>query len=1089
MATRTLAGPAARRRFLPALALAVLLAVPGLALAAPRKLSGPLAVGGHVEPLARSGPAGPLRPGYQLTPNGAAVVYLADQDTADVVELYQAPSGGGAPLKLSAPLAPGGDVVEFAVVPGGERVVYLADQREDERYELFSVPLGGGQPVVLSGLLVAGGDVTSFAVSPDGSAVVFRADRNDDEAFDLFTVPAAGGLDRRLNERAGPLADVQPDFAVTPDNQRVLFRANPLNAETFDLFSAPLTGGPAVSLGRGAFGGPGGASVLDFVASPDGGRVAIRAGDPASGDARLYLAPAAGSDAFFVALTPLGPGSSVEAPPRAELAPDERPPAAGPPYAFTPDGGTVVFIADAVDTVYQLFAVPAPPSAGPPAPFFLLSHTVTGPRDVLDFQLSPVGGRVVFRADIVDDAFELISVRVSDGAGTVFLFPAARPSADVGAYAIAPDGARVVYTGDFGLDGRDELRSTPIDSSTGTVVLNGTLAPGGGVRAFAVAAGGQRVIFSADQDVAGVVELYSVLTAGGEPARLSPTLPTGGDVADFVVGPGLPAGPVVFRADSATDEVFNLLSVPAQGGPVVALTDVASVSGDVLSFALTPAGDRAVYLADQETDEVFELYVSPLRGGGPRRLSGAMAPGGDVAAFAISPAGGQVVYLADQEADGVTELYSAPLDGGPPLKLSGAMAPGGDVAAFAISPAGEQVVYLADQEADGRLDLYSAPLAGGTTPVRLSSMAVGRAFHEFAITADGRRVVYRAEQNLPGAPELYSAALAGGPPLTLSAPLPQGGAVAAFTLSPDGARAVYAGQQAAAGVTEIYSVPAAGGEPTRLNPPLPPGGDVAVGTACVGRLGQWDPRAPGATAPFLVSPDGRRVLYCADGDADEVLELYSAPIAEGSAAVKLSAPPGAGNGVREFQVAPDSARAAFVVRATEDGAPVERLFSAPLTGGRPPTPLNPDRQPTTVGRFAFSPDGATVAFAGVWGPAGAGLYAVPAAGGEVSLRAGGAVGPFLISRDGQRVVYRAGPRLLATVLAGNATPAVMADPAAVGGAVRDDFRLSPLGDVVFRADAEAEGVVELYLARFGGPPGIYLPVVGSPPESSRFPWP
>ena len=66
---------------------------------------------------------------YQLSPDGATVVYRADQDTDNVTELYSVPIGGGTTTKLSGPLPPEGDVEPtFLISPDGATVVYHAVQ-------------------------------------------------------------------------------------------------------------------------------------------------------------------------------------------------------------------------------------------------------------------------------------------------------------------------------------------------------------------------------------------------------------------------------------------------------------------------------------------------------------------------------------------------------------------------------------------------------------------------------------------------------------------------------------------------------------------------------------------------------------------------------------------------------------------------------------------------------------------------------------------------------------------------------------------------------------------------------------------------
>ena len=52
---------------------------------------------------------GDVEPDFQVTPDGS-VVYVADQDTDNVFELYSVPIGGGATTKLNGALTAGGEV-------------------------------------------------------------------------------------------------------------------------------------------------------------------------------------------------------------------------------------------------------------------------------------------------------------------------------------------------------------------------------------------------------------------------------------------------------------------------------------------------------------------------------------------------------------------------------------------------------------------------------------------------------------------------------------------------------------------------------------------------------------------------------------------------------------------------------------------------------------------------------------------------------------------------------------------------------------------------------------------------------------------
>jgi Tol biopolymer transport system component len=116
------------------------------------------------------------------------VVYRADQDTADVFELYSTPLGGGASIKLNSPLVSGGDISTLLFSPDSSQVVYRADQDTDEVFELYRAPAAGGSaPVKLNGPLVSGGNASSsFSLSPDSSRVVYLADQETNDQFELF---------------------------------------------------------------------------------------------------------------------------------------------------------------------------------------------------------------------------------------------------------------------------------------------------------------------------------------------------------------------------------------------------------------------------------------------------------------------------------------------------------------------------------------------------------------------------------------------------------------------------------------------------------------------------------------------------------------------------------------------------------------------------------------------------------------------------------------------------------------------------------------------------------------------------------------
>jgi predicted outer membrane repeat protein len=95
--------------------------------AEPVKLNGALVSGGAVWE-------------FQISPDSSQVVYVADQDRAAVRELYGVPLDGSvAPVKLNGALVSGGTVdYRFQISPDSSQVVYVADQDTDGVHELYA---------------------------------------------------------------------------------------------------------------------------------------------------------------------------------------------------------------------------------------------------------------------------------------------------------------------------------------------------------------------------------------------------------------------------------------------------------------------------------------------------------------------------------------------------------------------------------------------------------------------------------------------------------------------------------------------------------------------------------------------------------------------------------------------------------------------------------------------------------------------------------------------------------------------------------------------------------------------------------------
>jgi len=182
------------------------------------------------------------------------------------------------------------------------------------------------------------------------------------------------------------------------------------------------------------------------------------------------------------------------------------------------------------------------------------------------------------------------------------------------------------------------------------------------------------------------------------------------------------------------------------------------------------------------------------------------------------------------------------------------------------------------------------------------------------------------------------------------------------------------------------------------------------------------------------------VLYRADQERDEIIELYSVPLDGSSAPVRVHGPLPAGADVQAFRLSPDSRRVVYVADADVDET--FELYSAPLDGSAPPVRLIPA---LAVGGDVHAPHGA-------W--------------------------QFQIRADSKEVVYLADQaadervELFSVPLAGGRAPARLNADLVADGDVTS-FRLVPDGQhVLYVADQDENQVFELYRAPLSRSPRV-----------------
>jgi len=167
------------------------------------------------------------RDGFRVARDGRDVVYMSRPPGSSLTELFRVPLDGSAPpQRISDEMVPAATgVLSFALSPDGRRVVYLADQRTRTVLELFTVDVLGG-PVRAIDAMPVFADVDSYQISPDSRHVAYRANRDAFGRLELFGAPLDGSSPaKRVNGTLPTGAIVHPDYSLLTGG-RVIFRAD-----------------------------------------------------------------------------------------------------------------------------------------------------------------------------------------------------------------------------------------------------------------------------------------------------------------------------------------------------------------------------------------------------------------------------------------------------------------------------------------------------------------------------------------------------------------------------------------------------------------------------------------------------------------------------------------------------------------------------------------------------------------------------------------------------------------------------------------------------------------------------------------------
>jgi hypothetical protein len=326
-------------------------------------------------------------------------------------------------------------------------------------------------------------------------------------------------------------------------------------------------------------------------------------------------------------------------------------------------------------------------------------------------------------------------------------------------------------------------------------------------------------------------------------------------------------------------------------------------------------------------------------------------------------------------------------------------------------------------------------------------------------------VYFIGDLDVPGTKELYSVpinATNSTVPTDLLGLVPTGRQVHTFSVNANSPRIVFVSDLETAGKFEVFSMIPSGAGYTRIS------GDMSNANGDV---------EYGASAP-LISPDGNRVVYMADGTTDGQERVYSTLISSKSA-VDLSPSPVTFGEIFNFTITANSAT--VVLRGDYLVNDVYDILSVPIAGGSAPVKLNPNNG-QSVFIWAVSPDSSRVAFI-VFNGSGQHVYSNLIGGGGLvqlsSALAGGDVIDYAVTPNNQYAVYLADADIDNTyeLYCFNTVASTTTKQHADLGVLRDitNFALTPDNTrVVAVGDLASNDVFELFSAPICSSSGVNL---------------
>jgi Tol biopolymer transport system component len=364
-----------------------------------------------------------------LCPFGIAeatrVVYLAEQDTAYVLELYVVDTDrAGQPVKLNRPLTRLNDgVIDFEVSPDGRHVVYAADEDTAGMSDLYLVSLAEPRTRVRLGTLTNRRELHA-RFSPDGKKVAFTAsDRNYGDVQLYYVRVARPDVARRVSSAGGSVSQI--GFQFTADSRGLVFAQDldrPGVKELYLVWLSERKTKIKLNPPFTSFGNVGDSFEARFALTPDGRSVVYSAAQEIAGMREL----------FAVELSNPGVSTRLNGPFQSNGYLFD--------FALSPDGRRVAYSADEdTDALNELYVV----ELSSPGLATRINRPVTA--GVARFRFTPNSRGVVFSADSQRPGLLDLYLWTRGSGKTRRLNKSLSGRSEVTNFAVSHDGARVVY--------------------------------------------------------------------------------------------------------------------------------------------------------------------------------------------------------------------------------------------------------------------------------------------------------------------------------------------------------------------------------------------------------------------------------------------------------------------------------------------------------------------------------------------------------------------------------------------------------------------------------------------------------------------